>query len=117
MTTATVEAPGAYRLQSSFMSTYVHTTSEELAQGAARLATAQLSKHLAALDHGRPLIAYDQKQQHLLVPLGAELPGLLGRVAVLCTGRLPLTDIKRRVVVYRDVPEDVAQGLAGLLAS
>lgn len=117
MTAANVNTPGAYRLQSSFMSTYVHTNAEELVKGAARLATAQLSKHLAALDQGRSLIAYDQKHQHLLVPLGAELPGLLGRVAVLCSGRLPLTDVKRRVVLYRDVPEDVAQGLAGLLAS
>ncbi len=114
---AAPDKPGAYRLQSSFMSTYVHVSSEELAEGCGRVATAQLSKHLAALDAGRPLLAYDTKQQQLLVPLGADLPGLLGRVAVLCSGRLPLADTKRRVIVYRDVPEDVAQGLAGLLAA
>lgn len=116
ISTERVAAPGAYRLQASFMSMYVHASERDVSEGRARLATAQLSKHLAALEEGQALLAYDAAKQHLLVPLGAELPGLLGRVAVLCSARLPLVDTKRRVTVYRDVPEDVAQGLAGLLA-
>jgi hypothetical protein len=112
-----VDSPGAYRLQASFMSLYVHASAQDVTDGRARLATAQLSKHLAALEDGRTLLAYDAGQQHLLVPVGAELPGLMGRVAVLCSGHLPLVDTRRRVVVYRGVPEDVAQGLAGLLAA
>lgn len=112
-----VTSPGAYRLQASFLTTYVHVDAQELADGTARRATAQLSKHLAAHAARRPLVAYDAVQQQLLVPLGAELPGLLGRVAVLCSGRLPLTDTRRRVVVYPDVPQDIAEGLAALLVS
>ncbi len=112
-----VDAPGAYRLQASFLTTYVHVDAEELVDGTARRATAQLSKHLAAHVAGRPLLAYDDAQRQLLVPLGAELPGLLGRVAVLCSGRLPLADTRRRVVVYPDVPQDIAEGLAALLVS
>ncbi len=37
-------------------------------------------------------------------PLGAELPGLYHRAAVLASGLLPIEDEKHRLIAYRDVP-------------
>jgi hypothetical protein len=108
---------GAFRLQASFMTTYVHQTEEEAAAGLTRLANAQLAKHLAAFESGRPLVSYQADSKQLCVPLGADLPGLLGRAAVLCSGRLLSAVPSRRVLVYREVPEDVAAAISGLLSN
>ena len=53
----------------------------------------------------------------LVVPLGADLPGLYGRVAALCSGRAPVVSVKTRSIGYRDVPRWVADALNSLLAS
>lgn len=107
---------GAYRLQASFRSTYVHQNAAEARAGAARLGSAQLVKHLAALDEGRPLLAYEPEKKLLAVPLGADLPGLYGRALVLCSGRLPTPDPKQRTLIYRDVPLDVATTLNTIMS-
>jgi hypothetical protein len=95
----------------------VFRTPADLEAGTAALATVQLSKHLAAQHLGRALLAYSPDQQVLAVPLGADLPGLYGRAAVLCSGRLPTSDEKKRVLIYHDVPQRIADALASLLTS
>ena len=92
-------------------------TPADIEAGTAALATVQLSKHLAARRSGRALLAYSPDQQVLAVPLGADLPGLYGRAAVLCSGRLPIPDEKQRVLLYHDVPQRVADALTSLLTS
>ena len=44
-----------------------------------------LSKHLVALGAGSPLLRYDESRRTLSVPLGARLPELYERSAVLCS--------------------------------
>jgi hypothetical protein len=109
--------PGAYRLERALGRTDVFRTPADVEAGTAALTTVQLSKHLAARHAGRALLAYFPEQQVLAVPLGADLPGLYGRAAVLCGGRLPATDEKRRVLLYHDVPQRVADALHSLLIS
>ena len=83
--------------------------------GTAAQSDVYLSKHLAARDDGRVLLAYTRQSQKLVVPLGADLPGLYARVAVLCSGRLPDAYPRQKYLVYHDVPHDVADAIAGLL--
>lgn len=109
--------PGAYRLERAFERTYVFRTPADVETGTSVLTTAQLGKHLAARRSGRALVAYSSQEQVLAVPLGADLPGLYGRAAVLCSGRLPVPDAKRRMLTYHDVPKRVADMLTTLLTS
>jgi hypothetical protein len=103
--------PGAYRLESKFAVTYLFRTAADIERGEAALATSHLSKHLAALHAGRPLLAYQPGQRILAVPVGADLPGLYGRAAVLCSGQLPVPDPKQRCLLYQEVPQSVADQL------
>jgi superfamily I DNA/RNA helicase len=109
--------PGAYRLEQALARKDVFLTPADVEAGTAALATVQLSKHLAARRFGRALLAYSPDQQVLAVPLGADLPGLYGRAAVLCGGRLPTPDERRRLLLYHDVPQRVADALTFLLTS
>ncbi|MET7961469.1 hypothetical protein [Micromonospora zamorensis] len=109
------QSSGAFRLES-FGSTYIVRRESDLLEGTARVGTAQLVKHLEALRARRPLLAYDPAAQALDVPLGADLPGLYGRAAVLCAGRPPTPIKQRRLLRYHDVPADVADMLATRLA-
>ncbi len=110
------ESPGAYRLES-FGTMDIIRRPDDIALGTARVGTVQLTKHLEALTVGRPLLAYDTKSQCLQAPLGADLPGLYGRAAVLCSGRPPEKATSSRLLLYRNVPADVANGLAARLTN
>lgn len=114
---STAIEPGAYRLESNFMTTYLVRTSDDIAVGAAAVATSHLAKHLAALLAGRPLLAYNADKRALYVPIGADLPGLYGRAAVLCSGRQALPAPKYRTQTYRAVPRSVAGHLTRALTS
>ncbi|MBM2620396.1 hypothetical protein JIG36_33280 [Actinoplanes sp. LDG1-06] len=107
---------GAYALES-FGKTYVYRDAEDVAGGTARIGTANLVKHLAALQAGRPLVAYRASERALDVPLGAELPGLYGRAAVLCAGLPPRAIGRQRVLRYHNVPAEIAEILTALLTS
>ncbi|MEV4826806.1 hypothetical protein AB0K25_00540 [Micromonospora sp. NPDC049257] len=111
------DEPGAYALES-FGRTYVFRDAEDVSAGTARLGAANLVKHLAALQAGRPLLAYRAEERALDVPLGAELPGLYGRAAVICFGRPPSRfDDALRVLRYHDVPAEIAEMLTARLTS
>jgi hypothetical protein len=113
----TAASPGAYRLESAFRTLYVFRSETDVEQHEGAVGTAQLVKHLEALRMGRPLLGYYPAREWLAVPLGADLPGLYGRAAVLNSGRLPGTASKSRSLVYRDVPDAFASRLFDLLAS
>ena len=55
----------------------------------ATLGDARIVKYLAAADSRHALIGYHSKSQVLYVPLGADIPGLYGRAAVLSSGCPP----------------------------
>lgn len=98
--------PGAYRTRR-FPRTYVFAPS---GSGEARIGSPQLVKHLEAVRTGVPLIAYERGQRELIVRLGAQLPGLYERVAMLCSGSPPrrFDDGTQR---YKGVPKEIAAGL------
>jgi hypothetical protein len=66
-----------------------------------------VGKYLAAAAAGRQVVAYDAATSDLSVPLGARLPGLYERAAVLCTGAAPQETTDGRVV-YPGVTPEVA---------
>ena len=64
-------------------------------------------KHLAAAATGKPLVSFAEKKEELCVPLGAQLPGLLERAVVLCSG-VPPTPMDDGTVRYHGVPGPIA---------
>jgi len=107
-------ALGAFRL-SAASRTYIYRRAEDLGAMRATLGDARIVKYLAAADTGRSLIGHDEDHQILYVPLGADLPGLYGRAAVLCTGRPPIENTDKRILEYHGVPADIAARLNHLL--
>lgn len=101
--------PGAYRTHS-FPRTYAFVPRTTNSRPTARLGTVHLVKHLESLRTGVPLVAYDPKRCELVVRLGAQLPGLYERVAMLCSGSPPrrFNDGTQR---YANVPPGIAAGL------
>lgn len=119
--TPDMESPGAYRT-GGYTRTYVVRTSDDISRGFARRVNVALAKHLAALlspDSG-PLIAHHPTDGSLIVPLGAPLPGLYGRAAVLGSGRAPRRrDVRDRgsFIVYQNVSSELAAHLYSLLGA
>jgi hypothetical protein len=107
---------GAYRI-SGFGRSYVYRGEEDLERMSGRIGDARIVKYAAALDFDLPLTGYDPDSQVLYVPLGADLPGLYGRAAVLASGRPPVEDEKDRVLRYRGVPPALAGRIHTLLMS
>ena len=112
-----VGEPGAYRVEQSFRSTCIWVNRQGALDRQARVASPQMVKHLAARAAGEPLLAHAPTSETLVVPLGADLPGLYGRVATLCSGLVPLKSTSTRSVAYRHVPRSIAERLAYLLSS
>jgi hypothetical protein len=102
-----VDQPGAYKL----LTRPLRYGVTQPAGGSALLAAdSRTAKWLAAQNAEANLLAYDEPTQTLSCRLGAQLPGLYERVAVLCSGR-PATPHKDGSVTYSDVPADVAGAL------
>jgi hypothetical protein len=98
---AWMDEPGAYRLLTRPLRYYLWS------DGELRRADNRLVKWLAAAASGLRMLAYDRGSTTLLCPLGAQLPGLFERAAVLCSGRAPVR-YRDGTVGYTDVPELVA---------
>jgi hypothetical protein len=107
---------GYYRLQS-HRPWYVIRTAENIANDQVTLADARVIKHIAALREDKPLVGYDCESEFLYTPIGADLPGLYGRAAVLASGLLPVIDRSNRVLTYRQIPPDLAFTLMNRLES
>lgn len=107
---------GAYRVEQSFRRLSIWVDQQGAVDRTARIGSVQLVKHLAGRAGGRPLVGYVPSNEVLVVPIGADLPGLYGRVAALCSGRRPLVSTRTRSIAYLDVPRDIADGLNSLLA-
>lgn len=105
-----IASTGAYRLRD-FRSIYVVRSRSDLESGTAAIGTAQLVKHIANSWTGDPLMGYHEKSGSVVVPLGADLPGLYGRALSLCSGRAPRELPDSRLTQYPDVARDVADTL------
>jgi hypothetical protein len=102
-----IAAVAAYRLRT-FASTYVIRSRADLEGGTVALATAHLAKHLANAWAGDPLIRYHGRSGSVLVPLGADVPGLYGRALALCSGRVPTVRRDTKILQYHSVPKSLA---------
>jgi hypothetical protein len=105
---------GYYRLYS-HRPWYVIRTAENIDNGQVTIANSRVIKHVAALREGEPLVGYDCEKEVLYMPIGADLPGLYGRAAVLASGFLPV--IAQDVLTYRHIPPDLAFALMSGLNS
>lgn len=118
-----MEAPGAYRLDSGMGRSTVYRSMADVERGVAAPTSTYLAKHLAAQLHEKPLLAYKAVDRLLLVPRGAELPGLYERAAVLSGGRLPglgkitIAAGSMNASIYHDVSQDIADALYSLLSN
>ncbi|MEK6438960.1 hypothetical protein [Pseudonocardia sp. T1-2H] len=113
----TAATPGAYRLESAFRTLYVYRSDADIERQEAAVGTAQLVKHLEAQRLGRPLLGYYSKSRLLVVALGADLPGMYGRAAVLSSGRLPQKVKDQRAIAYHDVSKSFAEHIFDLFAT
>jgi hypothetical protein len=111
-----IEAVGAYRLTHHGRA-YVVRDDQDLASGTVTLANAQLSKHLANLWAGDPLARFDAVSGSVVVPIGADLPGLYARALCLASGRLAVARQDTRLLQYPDVPRDLADVIHDRLTS
>jgi hypothetical protein len=105
-----IHGGGAYRV-GTFPRRYV-----VLADGAPHVADNRLVKWIGGGDLNVTMLAYDAASQKLQVRLGAQLPGLYERAAVLSSGRGP-NRLKDGTVVYPAVPKELAQALHELLTT
>lgn len=98
---------GAFRLRD-FRSLYGVRSRADLESGTIAIAGAQLVKHIASRWADDPLVGYHSRSGSVVVPLGADLPGLYGRALSLCSGRAPREIPDSRMVQYPEVPRNVA---------
>ena len=104
---SSLATPGAYRLRT-FGALYVVRSRADLHLGTLAVTTPYLAKHIASLWAADPLARYHHGTSSIIVPLGADLPGLYGRAAALCSGRSPAEHPTSRLLQYLSVPADVA---------
>lgn len=106
--------PGAYRI-GKYAAQDVIRTPADIEQGRMATSDVYLSKHAAVqMLTGRILVAYNRATEELRVPIGASLPGLYARAAVLASGLLPTKS--GQDLVYHQAPQPLAQHLAHLLS-
>jgi hypothetical protein len=108
-----VDGPGGYRFEGYGVSYGVRVSSHPI--GEIAIADSSLARFGAAQLAGEPLASYLPDQSALVVPLGADLPGLYGRAAVLASGWLPRRSEAGRALCYRDIPVQVADRIVTLL--
>lgn len=114
---ASCDAPGLYRRHRGYRRDYWYRSKEDTANGTGAPVDVDLGKHLLGLASGEVLLGYDEATQRLTVPLGARLPGLYERTAVLCSGRAPSKDLDSFAVTYDDVPPSIAATLYARMSS
>lgn len=111
------DAPGLYRRNRGYRRDYWFRTAEDVKDGTGAPVDVDLGKHLLGLLAGEPLLGYDPESQELTVPLGARLPGLYERAAVLCSGRVPEKDLATFSMTYIGVPPAIAATLHARMTS
>jgi hypothetical protein len=109
-TADSIASTGAYRLKT-FRSLYVVRSADDIQRGNVAIGNAQLVKHIANLWADDPLAGYHSRSESVVVPLGADLPGLYGRALCLCSGRAPREIVESRMLQYSSVSREVADAV------
>lgn len=105
-----MERIGAYRIRD-FRSIYIVREAKDIAAGEVAIGNAQLVKHIANMWAGDPLAGYHTLSGSVIVPLGADIPGLYGRALSICSGRAPREIVKYNMVQYQSVAREVADAI------
>lgn len=113
---SSTDRPGTYRTKAAFEARYFYRDEADVDAGLVTRVPFDLGKHLAAKLVDQPLYAYSATGQQFRVPLGADLPGLYERAAVLCGGILPMHDRATNSIVYTSINERFASALAARLS-
>lgn len=111
------EYPGLFRTRDGYLTQYIYRNQQDVEDGVGAKVTVELGKHLSAVQYGRHLVAYDPDSRMLSVPMGADLPGIYGRAAVMASGCLPTADYRTSSLNYRGVELQTARLLIGKVAS
>lgn len=107
---------GGYRISSAYRNQYVVVTGEDVDSHKIRYCSAEFAKfYETAISMKKPLFSYRGGQRILLVPKGANLPGMYGRAAVLASGYLPKSDTSGRYLVYSSISNEFAELLSARL--
>ena len=91
-----IGSAGSYRVLGPFSTSVFYVPEEGLARNSGYRLDTVTAKYVDCFLRGKPLVSYDATKLQLSVPLGMELPGLLGRLAVCGSGEPPLE--VRRVI-------------------
>jgi len=105
------DAPALYRRHRGYRRGYWFRSATDVENGTAAPVDVDLGKHLVALEAGSPLLGYDEARRALAVPLGARLPELYERAAVLCSGRIPTKRLDGFCLEYSAIPPAIAAAL------
>lgn len=106
---------GALRRRSFSGTEYFVRISDDVAEARVRYAPMDVAKYTGAWMAGVSLLRYDSATESLRVPLGAPLPGLFERAAVLCSGVLPTREKETWSLVYSEIPSDFMNELKARL--
>jgi hypothetical protein len=113
--TSNIDRIGAFRVRGEYRNRYVIRTAKDLESNSISFVSAELAKHYQSALLGRALFAYDYTNHKLIVPLGATLPGLYGRAAVLASGKLPERDSTGKLLIYHNIDSKISRLFAAKL--
>ncbi len=113
--TSNIDQIGGYRIRGEYRNRYVIRTANDLKSNSVSFVSAEVAKHFQAAELGRPLFAFDLTNSKLIVPLGASIPGLYGRAAVLASGKLPEQDSTGKLLIYSNINSKTSRLLAAKL--
>ena len=113
--TSNIDAAGGYRIRGEYRTRYVIRTEHDLKSNSVSFVSSELAKHFQSAELGRALFAYDYANNKLIVPLGATLPGLYGRAAVLASGELPKRDSTGKLLIYNNIDSKTSRLFAAKL--
>jgi len=113
--TSSINEVGGYRIRGEYRNRYVIRTLQDLKSNSVSFVSAELAKHFQAAELGRALFAFDYANNKLIVPIGATLPGLYGRAAVLASGKLPERDSTGKMFIYNNIDSKTSRLFAAKL--
>ena len=103
------EGAGGYRLKSAYKVEYCIVTKEDEDYRKFKSVSSATAKHFESiLNYKRPLFGFVEGAEQLFVPVGAPLPGLYQRAAVLASGAPPLIDSSGKLRVYENISSEFA---------
>ena len=103
------EGAGGYRLKSAYKVEYCIVTKENEDFRKFKCVSSATAKHFESiLNYKRPLFGFVEGAEQLFVPVGAPLPGLYQRAAVLASGAPPLIDSSGKLRVYENISTEFA---------